>query len=241
MSRFLFYSPLVTNEVILLSPEESHHLLVERIKPGSSVFLSDGKGNLFRGIYEGEKRGRAQIRVEEKVGEEKRSFDLVVWQAVLKSPSRMDWVVEKLTEIGVSQIGFFSSHRSLKSTIPPEKMERWEKIVLSACKQSGRTIFPDLIFLEQWEDFIFSLSNSPGTVILADPEGNEALLSFLQERKERSFQIVIGPEGDLTREEREEILKKAQGKRIRLSKKILRSETASLFSASVVTSFLEDT
>ena len=66
MSRFLFYSPLVTNEVILLSPEESHHLLVERIKPGSSVFLSDGKGNLFRGIYEGEKRGRAQIRVEEK-------------------------------------------------------------------------------------------------------------------------------------------------------------------------------
>jgi len=232
MSRFLFYSPLVTNEVILLSPEESHHLLVERIKPGSSVFLSDGKGNLFRGIYEGEKRGRAQIRVEEKVGEEKRSFDLVVWQAVLKSPSRMDWVVEKLTEIGVSQIGFFSSHRSLKSTIPPEKMERWEKIVLSACKQSGRTIFPDLIF---------SLSNSPGTVILADPEGNEALWSFLQERKERSFQIVIGPEGDLTREEREEILKKAQGKRIKLSKKILRSETASLFSASVVTSFLEDT
>ena len=120
-------------------------------------------------------------------------------------------------------------------------MERWEKIVLSACKQSGRTIFPDLIFLEQWEDFIFSLSNSPGTVILADPEGDEALLSFLQERKERSFQIVIGPEGDLTREEREEILKKAQGKRIKLSKKILRSETASLFSASVVTSFLEDT
>ncbi len=52
---------------------------------------------------------------------------------------------------------------------------------------------------------------------------------------------MIGPEGDLTREEREEILKKAQGKRIKLSKKILRSETASLFSASVVTSFLEDT
>jgi len=57
MSRFLFYSPLVTNEVILLSPEESHHLLVERIKPGSSVFLSDGKGNLFREFMREKKEG----------------------------------------------------------------------------------------------------------------------------------------------------------------------------------------
>lgn len=240
MSRFFFHSPLVIGETILLSPQESHHLLVERIRPGSSIFLSDGKGNLFRGTYVEEQRGRARIRVEEKVEEEKRSFDLTVWQAVLKSPSRMDWIIEKLTEIGVSRIGFFSSHRSLKNAVSPEKMERWEKIALSACKQSGRTIFPDLVFLEQWEDFISHLSSYPGVTILADSEGDETLWSFLQEKKERDFQIVIGPEGDLTEEEKEEILEKGAGKRIKLSKKILRSETASLFSASVVASFLED-
>lgn len=239
MSHFFFHSPLIVEEVILLSPEESHHLSVERIKPGSPIFLSDGKGGLFRGIYEEEKGGRARIRVQEKVGEEKRSFNLTVWQAALKKPSRMDWVIEKLTEIGVSQIGIFSPRRSLTSPISPPRIERWEKIVVSACKQSGRTIFPDLVYLQQWEDFVVHLSSSPGTVILADPQGEETLWSFLQEKKKRNFQIVIGPEGDLTEEEKKEILEKGRGERIKLTEKILRSETASLFAASVVTSFLE--
>ena len=117
---------MIVEEVILLSPEESHHLSVERIKPGSPIFLSDGKGGLFRGIYEEEKGGRARIRVQEKVGEEKRSFNLTVWQAALKKPSRMDWVIEKLTEIGVSQIGIFSPRRSLTSPISPPNRKMGE-------------------------------------------------------------------------------------------------------------------
>lgn len=238
MSRFFFHPSLMAEETILLSSEESHHLLVERIKPGSLVLLCDGKGNLFQGVYEKEHKGKAQISIEEKIGEEKKNLDLIVWQAMLKSPSRLDWLVEKLTEIGVSQIGFFFPHNSLKNVISREKKERWEKIILSACKQSGRTIFPDLILLEQWEDFVSSLSNSRGTVVLADPEGDETLWSFLKDQKERSFQIVIGPEGDLTKEEKEEILQKGKG--VKLSTKILRSETASLFCASVVASFLEN-
>lgn len=238
MSRFFFHSSLVAEEIILLSPEESRHLLVERIKPRSSVLLCDGKGNLFRGVYEEEQKGRARIRVKEKVREEKKSFDLIVWQAMLKSPSRLDWLVEKLTEIGVTRIGFFFSHNSLKDTISRGKKTRWEKIILSACKQSGRTIFPDLILSEQWTDFVSSLYISPGTIVLADPEGDETLWSFLKDQTEKSFQIVIGPEGDLTKEEKKEILQKGRG--LKVSKKILRSETASLFCASVVASFLEN-
>ena len=109
--------------------------------------------------------------------------------------------------------------------------------MVSACKQSGRTIFPDLVCLQQWEDFVVQLSSSPGTVILADPQGEETLWSFLQEKKEEEFSNSDRTGRRFNRRRKKEILEKGRGERIKLTEKILRSETASLFAASVVTSF----
>jgi len=240
MGRFFFHPLLKEKETIALLPEEAHHLQVERISPQSQIFLSDGRGRLFQGRYLGEHQGKTWVEVGEKVREENPLFELHVWQAFLHSPSRLDWLVEKLTEVGVSTIGFFPAERSLNPYVSPQRVKRWQKIALSACKQSGRLFFPEIRLAGSWNDFLSALKGSPGVILLADPGAPELLWDFLNRRGQESiFALLVGPEGDFTEEEKEVILSLPQVYRVRLFSRILRSETASLFGASILSSFLD--
>ena len=240
MSRFFFHPLLKEREVITLLPEEAHHLEVERVGCQSRIFLSDGRGKLFRGLYLGKREGKFWVRVEEKVGEERPLFQVKVWQALLHSPSRMDWLVEKLTEVGVSTIGLFPARHSVAPFASSRRMERWQKIILSACKQSGRFLFPELRLIGDWNDFLSVLRDVPGVTLLADASASESLWKFMQRRmEEKVWSLVIGPEGDFTDEEKKDLLSLPGVFRVRLLSKILRSETAGLFCASILSSFLD--
>lgn len=223
-----------------LLPEESHHLEVERVGVGEPIFLGNGRGQLFRGLYLGKRDGKHWVEIEVQVREERPSFTISVWQAFLHSPSRLDWLVEKLTEIGVSKIGFFPAQRSLVSKVSPQRVERWRKIVLSACKQSNRLTFPEIAGIENWDALLALLEKSSGVVLLADPSASKTLRDiFLETPGEKIWSLVIGPEGDLTEEEKRIISALSQTRRVRLLSKILRSETAAIFGASVLVSFLD--
>lgn len=223
-----------------LLPEEGRHLEVERIGVGEQIFLSNGRGQLFRGLYLGKRDGKHWVEIEVQVREERPSFAISVWQAFLHSPSRLDWLVEKLTEIGVSKIGFFPAQRSLKSEVSRQRVERWRKIALGACKQSGRFTFPEITGIGNWDTFLALLEKSSGVVLLADPSASKTLWDIFPEiPREKVWSLVIGPEGDLTEEEKRTIFSLSQARRVRLLSKILRSETAAIFGASVLVSFLD--
>ncbi|MGC8778170.1 MAG: RsmE family RNA methyltransferase [Candidatus Caldatribacteriaceae bacterium] len=241
MGRFFFHPLLKEKETIALLPEEAHHLQVERVGLHSQIFLGDGQGRLFQGWYLGKHQGKVWVEVGEKVREEKKSpFELHIWQAFLHSPSRLDWLVEKLTEVGVSTIGFFPTERSLTTCVSPQRIRRWQKIALSACKQSGRLFFPEIRMLRSWNDFLSVLKELPGVILLADPVAPESLGAFLHQRgTEPFFSLLVGPEGDFTEEEKKAILSLPRVCRVRLFSKILRSETASFFGASILSSFLD--
>lgn len=239
MSRFFFHPEPQIGESILLSPEETHHLTVQRIPLSGEILISNGKGEVYRGIFQGKDRGQASVLVVEKVKEEAPPLAFCVWQSFLKSPTRMEWLVEKLTEIGVAEIGFFPAERSIKESLSEEKMKRLERIALSACKQSGRTWFPVIRVCRSWEEFLSSLATSAkGTVLLANPLGKN-LFVFLQEGGIRyPLSLIVGPEGDLTEREKQELC--ARGAYlVSLGKSILRSETAAIFGAAILSAFLE--
>lgn len=223
-----------------LLPEEGHHLEVERISVGEQIFLSNGRGQLFRGLYLGKRDGKHWVEIEVQVREERPSFAISVWQAFLHSPSRLDWLVEKLTEIGVSKIGFFPAQRSLISEVSCQRVERWRKIALSACKQSSRLTFPEIELIENWDAFLALLERSSGVVLLTDPSASKTLWDIFPEIPgETVWSLVIGPEGDLTEEEKRTVFSLSQARGVRLLSKILRSETAAIFGASVLVSFLD--
>ncbi|MEN3202740.1 MAG: RsmE family RNA methyltransferase [Atribacterota bacterium] len=238
MGRFFFHPEPQLGKIVLLSPEETHHLTVQRISPYTDILISNGKGELYRGVFQGKNKGHAFVLVVEKVEKELPPPSLCVWQSFLKSPARMEWLVEKLTEIGATEIGFFPAERSVKETVSKEKIKRLERIALSACKQSGRIWFPVIRVCTSFEEFLGFVTPKVGAVFLADPFGGENLLEFIQKRGiQPPVTLIIGPEGDLTEGEKQKLYGRGAFP-ISLSKKVFRSETAAIFGAAIISAFL---
>lgn len=144
----------------------------------------------------------------------------------------MDYIFQKATEIGVKQIYPVVSNRvivKLDDNTATKKVERWNKIVYEASKQSKRTIIPkveNVIFLKD----ICNLCTNYDIILLAYEEDNTNLKEILKECKKNKFKnigIIIGPEGGFDISE-VELLKCDKIVSVSLGKRILRTETASL-------------
>ncbi|MCX6091194.1 MAG: RsmE family RNA methyltransferase [Candidatus Atribacteria bacterium] len=238
MSRFYYHPSPLEGTALVLSPEETKHLLVERVSPGSSLFIGDGGGHLFSGSFIGLFHRQAKVEICQQIMVPKNRYHLTVWQPLLKVASRMDWIVEKLTEIGVTTIGLFLSERCAQSSFSSERLERWKKISREACKQSGRLVFPRLLCFEEWKQFVMAVEALGGMVLVGDPKG-ETIFHFSSQSSFSPIQLIIGPEGDLTDGEKEVFRKRKETFFVRFSKHILRSETASLYGAILCMTYWE--
>lgn len=163
---------------------------------------------------------------ERMVPEQRWSLELAI--VPTKNHSKIDWLVEKCTELGASKITFIKSHRSER---PKINLQRLNRIAVSAMKQSGRAYLPsieDLIGLT----FFVRRSDLPQSKFIAHCEPGEKLeLSDLKRGEEAT--ILIGPEGDFTSEE--VLSAKANGFReLSLGNDRLRTETAGIHVTSVV-------
>ncbi|GEM_PF-723461 len=234
MSRFFFHPSLQEGLTVSLTKEESQHLRANRTIPGSTIQLGDGQGNLFSGIFIGSRNQHAQIKIQQKVLAVQVSHQIWVWQPFLKNESRLEWVLEKLSEIGVTGIGFFPTERTVKEQLSPLRRERWRKIATEACKQSGRLIFPDLIFCQSWDHFLSGLVQTNMEKVVGDASSSKTLWSFLTDKMSCfDIHLIVGPEGDFSEKERSHLLSLPRVSFLRFSHQILRSETASLFGAVV--------
>jgi len=240
MSRFYYHPALVEAETISLSREESRHLKANRIEPGATVQLTDGKGNLFSGIVSDNSSQLARIEILKKNVIIEENYKFWVWQPLLKNWSRLDWLIEKLSEVGVSGIGLFRSERCIREKIPLQRKERWEKIIIEACKQSGRTSFPPLVIAENWDHFLVLCHQYDMDRVVGDPNSSSPLWNYLIAKTPPfNIQLIVGPEGDFSFQEKEHLQALAETRFIKFSSSILRSETASLFGAMVCIAGLE--
>jgi 16S rRNA (uracil1498-N3)-methyltransferase len=215
----LFYTSN-PNATILEADEFFHCTKVLRNREKDIIYLTDGKGNLYKSEILKIKKNQCDIRSIKKIKTLKKNKKNHVVISVIKSQNRLEWMVEKLTEIGIDEITFISTKHSEKSNI---NYKRIDKKIISALKQCKSLFKPKINKLISVNDFLkydFETSNK----YIAD------LSSKIEMKKNKNHidsLIIIGPEGDFSKEELENFKKKGYQK-ISLGNQVLRSETAAI-------------
>lgn len=226
----LFYVPYISGDEIFLDETESKHAVkVLRLGVGSRINLTDGKG----GFYTAEiaepnpKKCRLEI-IEFKPQYGKRNFSSHIAIAPTKNTDRMEWFLEKATEIGVDEVSFISCENSERKFI---KVERMEKVVVSAMKQSLKAYLPTLHNMVSFEEFIRNC-NYPEKFI-AHCRGGELVHLKNEVQKDTPVVVLIGPEGDFSTAEVQQA--KMHGFReISLGNSRLRTETAGVVACNII-------
>lgn len=232
MPSNLFFSEHIQGENILLNQEEGQHLIkVLRHKKGDEVHVTDGKGFLYISVVENENFRNCTLRITQKTKKEKevkREVHLVV--APTKNIHRIEWLVEKSVEMGVSRISFIKTEKTEKLKL---NMERLQKIAVSAIKQSFDYHLPVMDELITLPEFIKQISDSRIFVAHCFPSEKKKELSTLINEGLKEATVLIGPEGDFTKEEVEMLCAKGAVE-VSLGNKRLRTESAALVAATLL-------
>jgi 16S rRNA (uracil1498-N3)-methyltransferase len=233
-----FYNPNLSSGKF--SPEESHHAVdVLRLRSGDSAAIFDGKGTEARVRLTQVSADEVSYETLSTARTPPPSCRIRFGQALIK-PVGMDLLIQKLTELGVSEIWPIASERSISKPSGEKRIShRWESIALSACKQSGQNWLPKIHEVGPLDNFLSAPNPAPpaGRIIGSlQPEAKPlpALLAAVRQAgKPPALDLLIGPEGDFTPAEIGRA-RSAGFQPASLGPLILRSETASLFLASVL-------
>lgn len=223
----LFYTPdIVPNKAeYTLSEEESKHCTrVLRLKEGDEVSLIDGKGHLYKGLLQEAHPKRARIKILSILPEfGKRNHYLHIAIAPTKNIDRLEWFLEKATEIGIDEISLLICEHSERREV---KTERLQKVITAAVKQSLTAYHPKLNEAIKLNEFLKRTDLGQSFIAHCLDQEKEYLTDLVVPNDKVC--ILIGPEGDFSLNEVE--LSLAQGFRpISLGNTRLRTETAALY------------
>ncbi len=227
----LFYQPDIAQEAtqIVFDSEESRHLVkVLRKKPGDGIWVTNGVGDLFNCEIDLISSKTATAKVLKHSLENPESYPLHIAIAPTKSTDRLEWFLEKATEIGIHRITPVICDHSERTNL---KTERLEKIVEAAMKQSLRCYLPKIDKPISFQNFISEKSDADKFVAHCVDADKQLLKNSLLPH--RAVLILIGPEGDFSEKEIDLALK-AGFIPISLGEKRLRTETAALVACHTV-------
>jgi 16S rRNA (uracil1498-N3)-methyltransferase len=223
-----FYS----NTLPVITDSDSRHAAKTlRCKTNDIIEVIDGHGKIYDAIILSIGKNEIQLTdiVLKKEEENKQILSSAI--APTKNPSRMEWFVEKATEIGIKQIFPMRTKRTEKLGI---KAERLNNIMISAIKQSGQLYLPALFPLQSIEEIIAQTHHIAQKFIAHCSGNNQELLQNVC-NKSSEVLVFIGPEGDFTPEEIN-LCRQNNFKEISLGASILRTETAGVYTAAVINS-----
>ena len=225
---WLFYSPEISVDMELPHDEAQHCIKVLRLKEGEMVRLADGKGTFYDATISTITGKRCLLHIEKEYPQKPLwSGYIHLAMAPTKLMDRNEWFVEKAVEFGVDEISFIRTAHSERDVI---KLERIEKIAVSAMKQSQKAVLPKLNPMVKFSDFISS--NQDGDRFIAHCEElNKIELKDSVIRGNKTT-VLIGPEGGFDEKEVETAFENG-GKVVSLGKRILRTETAAITSVSM--------
>ncbi|MEM7486314.1 MAG: 16S rRNA (uracil(1498)-N(3))-methyltransferase [Bacteroidota bacterium] len=227
----LFYNSTLTEKLheFFFSAEESKHILrVLRKKEGETLFITNGKGFLFEAeiLVTDLRKCKARIISAKKSIPKRHKLHLVV--APTKMNDRYEWFLEKATEIGVNEITPIICDHSERKTI---KVERMERVMQSAMKQSLQTFLPKLNPIISYQEFMNSKLN--GFKFIAHCDEGEKMEFKRKAVADSNIIVLIGPEGDFSKTEIG--LAKSKGfVPVSLGANRLRTETAAIVACTIV-------
>ncbi|HEY7528966.1 MAG TPA: 16S rRNA (uracil(1498)-N(3))-methyltransferase [Candidatus Deferrimicrobiaceae bacterium] len=222
----------ISGDTAVLSGTEAGHMLRSlRLRTGDSFYAFDGEGNRYRmRILEATSRSlRAEIL--ESFPPEPPPEVAVFLLVGLPKADKMDFILEKATELGCSRVIPFRSSRTiprLDARDAGKRLLRWERIALAAAKQCGSGRVPDISPLLSFPDALRAASAAEGKVLFYEGEGRFGLKKVLNRMSHASsVALLIGPEGGFSEDEVKEA-ERAGFLRAGLGARILRVETAAV-------------
>lgn len=237
--RLFVALPLAAGTEVELPPAAARHVQVRRLQPGDALMVFDGRGGEWRARVRRIGRREVAVGIESRDDVDREAMPRVTLAVGMPAGERMDWLVEKATELGAAAIQPLVTERStlrLDGERAVRKRAHWQAIAVAAAEQCGRTCVPPVHeprALARWLD-------EPGAVrrgwLLMLPQGNGAGARGPAEpddegrdRGDPAAPVVVlsGPEGGLTDDEQQQVLR--QGLRPwSLGPRVLRAETAPL-------------
>ncbi len=228
MPRFYCALPLAGGDVIELPAGAARHVQVLRMQPGGTITLFNGEGGEFEAAIEHMGRSEVRVTIGAHHAVEREAPREVHLACGMPANERMDWLVEKATELGVASIQPLMTERTVlrvKGDRADKKLAHWQAIAAAACEQCGRNRVPvlhDVMTLAQW-------------LAAAKPHGKGLLLSLRDGTRpllqaagpEGAVTLLSGPEGGLSSQEEEAALR-AGFSAASLGARVLRAETAPL-------------
>lgn len=224
MPKFFTLPDYIENNRLKITGDDVSHISkVLRMSAGDKIIVCDGEGNDYDAVITSISKTEVEADITGKyVCEAEPSVYVTLYQALPKQ-GKMEYIIQKNTELGVSKIVPVYTRRCVVK--PSDKSERWSKVAESAAKQCGRGIIPQVTATVSFEEALKQMVEADLAVMPYECEEENKLKTVLNSSEYKSISIFIGPEGGFDVKEVEAAIKYGV-KTVTLGKRILRTETA---------------
>ena len=228
LTRVHVPGPLVPGRQHTVEGDAANHITrVLRLEPGAPLTVFDGRGAEYSARIDSLRKNTVIIEVHERSPSSRESsLSLTLAQGVSRG-ERMDLVVQKATELGVTAIVPLLTERTvvkLDAKQSERKLAHWQGIAVAACEQSGRDTLPNIVAPLALDEFLRNI-DSQSTRLLLSPTGTQRVNDL--KAPERRIVVLIGPEGGLAENEQRAAIG-AGFQAVRMGPRILRTETAAV-------------
>jgi 16S rRNA (uracil1498-N3)-methyltransferase len=241
LTRVYVDAPVTAGKRLVVAGSAANHIArVLRLRSGDSLTVFDGSGGEFGARVEEFRKEAVVVSVEEHRTLDRESpLSLTLAQGVSRG-ERMDWIIQKATELGASRIVPVFTKRSvvrLDDKQAQRKLQHWRAIAVSACEQCGRNRLPDLVTPVDFFDVLPATFSPAETRLLLSPTG-DLRIDDLKEVG-NGITVLIGPEGGLEDVEHEAAIA-AGFKAVRMGPRVLRTETAAIAALTIIQRYFGD-
>jgi 16S rRNA (uracil1498-N3)-methyltransferase len=234
MPRFFVDAALAADAVLDLPEAVVRHIHVLRLSPGDAITLFNGAGGSFEATLADIGKRHASARIFAHDTREAESPIAVTLAQGLAGGDKMDWLIEKAVELGVSAIQPLQASRSvvrLSGERAEKRQAHWQALIQAACEQCGRNRLPRLTPVATVEAWLAAATSSPAAKLLLSPRATGSLADLARAHgdawRDAGVTLLIGPEGGLSPDE-EQAARSAGFIGVSLGPRILRTETAGL-------------
>ena len=226
LPRFLVAPEALAAARVVVAGAQLHHMRARRLRVGSALVLADGMGTQRHGVVAAMDRHQAVIAVTDGLPVRRDStLHLTVAQALLKS-EKLDWVIEKTTELGVTELVVFTCERTVAG-VGSDRRARWNRVALSAAQQSQRSTLPVIAGPISFDALLARSAEAIRLFFWEQARAGGLAAVQRQHMRTSSVLAVIGPEGGFSMHEAQRA-EAAGFQLVGLAPRILRAETAAV-------------
>lgn len=240
MHRFFVSAQNIKNNKVYIDEDQSRHIeKVLRLRTGDIISVFDGKGHEYQVRLSGREKKTLLADIEAELKRENEALTRLSLVQGIPRGDKMDTIIQKAAEIGVSTIYPLISERTvikLAGEKAEKKVDRWQLIAREACKQCRRNVIPEVKPVLDFNALFREIGQKPA-IMLYENEEQTGLKTLLREKQEslagRDIFLLLGPEGGFSQAEVEE----SRRRKIipaGLGPRILRAETAAIVAAGII-------